>query len=403
MDEETLDPIVGTDAGEILTGTAGDDNISGLGGDDVIFGGGDGDGDGNDTISGGDGNDSLAGQAGDDTLQGDAGDDLLLGLSDNDLLMGGEGSDRLAGDAGNDTLLGGSESDTAIFGGTFADYAIAATDSIPDGGGGTVSGLEVADTRAQFPPNLNDGTDLVAGDIESIEFADAGSVLDLAGFDPAAPPLEPTLLAVAAADFTVAPGEDGAPFVEAIGIAIPPDGSNPGSVTITDTELSVAGTPETVAFEILGAPTIGTLLLGEQSLVVGDAFTQADINAGALSYQIDAPIPAGVTADSFEFSVVSGPFTLTEFPVVRDATGNITAQAAIDAVTGEPLPLAVSFDLAPAFALDVDQNDSAEAATDGLNILRVLLGAPAAAIELGTGTPDGIDQGEVVETIESFL
>lgn len=50
--------------------------------------------------------------------------------------------------------------------------------------------------------------------------------------------------------------------------------------------------------------------------------------------------------------------------------------------------------------LDFDRDGAVEALTDGLNILRVLLGAPEAAIALGTGST--LSQGEVVAAIEAL-
>ena len=405
MEDDTLNLIEGTGAGDTLTGTVAADLISGLAGDDLITGDGGDDflfgGDGGDSIEGGEGDDDVLGQAGNDTLRGDLGDDSLLGLSGDDLLEGGAGGDFLEGGTGNDTILGGAEADTAVFGGNFADYTIAATNDIPTGDGETVAGLEIVDTRTEFPETLINGTDLVAGDVEFLEFADGGSVLDLAGFDPTAELQAPVLLAVAAADFVADPGEAESPFVSAIEVEIPADGSNPDSVTITSTELSVSGDPVEVTFALESVPTVGTLLLAGETLAAGDTFTQADINAGSLSYEISEPVPAGASSDGFEFSAVSGPFALTAFPVIRDGEGNVTAEAGADAVTGLFLPLAVSFNLAPEFDLDVDQNGEAEALTDGLNVLRVLLGAPTASIELGANTPDSIGQEAVVTAIES--
>jgi hypothetical protein len=67
-----LNPIDGTNNGEVLQGTALDDLIRGFGGDDTLQGNG-----GNDTLEGGDGSDVLTGGAGIDTLTGGDGPDTF--------------------------------------------------------------------------------------------------------------------------------------------------------------------------------------------------------------------------------------------------------------------------------------------------------------------------------------
>ncbi|WP_417517094.1 hypothetical protein [Minwuia sp.] len=113
------EPIIGTEAADVIAGTDGDDTIDARGGPDAVDGRG-----GDDSLSGGKGADTLTGGAGDDSLFGGIGTDRLRGGDGNDLLDGGEGdfdvadffdaqggihADLAAGTAagaGSDTLVG---------------------------------------------------------------------------------------------------------------------------------------------------------------------------------------------------------------------------------------------------------------------------------------------------------
>jgi hypothetical protein len=130
---DSIEGLIGSDAGDTLTGDAGPNALDGGAGNDTISGGAGGDtvdgGAGNDNLDGGAdddlldgraGNDNLDGGADDDLLDGGAGDDRLLGRGGADLLLGGAGFDRLLGHAGPDRLLGGAKRDR-IFGGNGAD------------------------------------------------------------------------------------------------------------------------------------------------------------------------------------------------------------------------------------------------------------------------------------------
>jgi len=114
----TINPIVGSAAGETLSGTIGSDAITGLLGDDVLSGGA-----GDDSLSGGSGGDTLFGGAGVDVLHGHGGADLLAGGDDVDYLAGWDGADTLSGSAGDDTLDGGLDDDL-ILGGDGADLIL---------------------------------------------------------------------------------------------------------------------------------------------------------------------------------------------------------------------------------------------------------------------------------------
>ncbi len=123
------DPIVGTDASEILSDIFGYDHIDGLGGDDLLFGL-----DGDDRISGGAGNDEIYGGRGDDIIDGGADNDTIFGETGDDLVLGGLGNDYIDGGEGAD-LLFGQEGDDIIFGGNGADELHGGADNDTINGG----------------------------------------------------------------------------------------------------------------------------------------------------------------------------------------------------------------------------------------------------------------------------
>ncbi|MES2944577.1 MAG: calcium-binding protein [Pseudomonadota bacterium] len=117
-------PVVGTDASEILKGNSranliyagdGSDTVNGLGGNDTLYGE-----DGYDTLYGGEGNDRLDGGFYGDTLYGGVGEDTLYGGGHGDSMYGEDGNDYiyasggslLSSGAGNDFLYGSRGDDT---------------------------------------------------------------------------------------------------------------------------------------------------------------------------------------------------------------------------------------------------------------------------------------------------
>ena len=112
----------------------------------------------NDTLEGRGNNDKLFGDRGNDNLKGGRGNDNLSGGPGNDKLHGNGGDDQLTGGRGNDKLFGGTGTDKAHFSGNFADYDITAVQG----------GFQVTHARGTH----SDGTDFVASDVESFQFAD---------------------------------------------------------------------------------------------------------------------------------------------------------------------------------------------------------------------------------------
>jgi len=361
-----MDPILGTSEPDFLIGTAGDDTISGL--------------------------------AGDDFIQGEAGADLLQGNIGNDIIEGGEGDDTIEGGLilpgvvapDDDTIFGNSGIDTVFFTGAFADFAITAADvPLPDSSI-TQPGFAVADTRSPEALSSN-GTDLVANDVERLAFATEGSVLSLADFELGIPLESPVLTTIATTDTSDLPASSPTTFVEPIPVEVTADGTAAEPVVISTEVLavepaSVDGVDADVIFTVEVLPTVGTLLLNGEVLSVGDSFVPADLESGALSYDIPEVIALSVGEQfpSFEVTVSSGPFTLEDFPAIPGDDGGIANPASAG------LPLEVSFSLSgagvPSADLDVDGSGSVEASVDVLNIFRVLAGAPQAVV-----IPDGVD------------
>jgi Ca2+-binding RTX toxin-like protein len=111
--------INGNGGNDSIEGRKGNDLLFGANGADALFGGTDDDtifgGNGTDTLTGGSGEDLLFGGDGNDTVKGGSDDDILSGDAGDDFLDGGAGDDILMAAAGLDTLKGGTGRDTANF------------------------------------------------------------------------------------------------------------------------------------------------------------------------------------------------------------------------------------------------------------------------------------------------
>lgn len=102
-----------------------------------------------------------------DKVNGYGGNDFIDGLGGNDLLQGGAGNDTLNGGAGNDTLQGGAGSDTAVLSVTSSEVTVEEENS----------GLLLVSSQ---------GRDLLANDIENVQFTD--KTLSLANLRSQIPP-----------------------------------------------------------------------------------------------------------------------------------------------------------------------------------------------------------------------
>lgn len=154
----SIENILGSAYGDILTGDANDNVIEGGLGDDTLNGGGN-------TVAGdtasyvnaasavnvslaiagaqatGVGNDTLANF---ENLLGSTYDDTLTGDGNNNVLDGGEGNDTLIGGAGADTLKGGVGTDTASYANALSAVAVTinGTGTLGDANGDVLSAIE---------------------------------------------------------------------------------------------------------------------------------------------------------------------------------------------------------------------------------------------------------------------
>ena len=118
--------------------------------------------------------------------------------------------------------------------------------------------------------------------------------------------------------------------------------------------------PEELVYTVTAVPANGMLLLNGTALAVGDAFTQANINAGVLTYDQDG---SQTSADAFGFTVDDGSGTASS------GTFNITINNVNDApVISVPGPLTVDEDVSLAITgISVTDDD------DNLSNVRLMV------------------------------
>ncbi len=110
--------------------------------------------------------------------------------------------------------------------------------------------------------------------------------------------------------------------------------------TITATELATSDadhTPAQLVYTVDSAPTNGTLYLNWVALAATDTFTQADIDAGLITYRHDS---GETTSDSFDFTVddSTGTSTSNTFNFIVNAVND----APVNMFTGQPQTVASS-------------------------------------------------------------
>jgi Ca2+-binding RTX toxin-like protein len=322
------DSVSGGIGNDTVSGGAGSDNCGGDDGDDSVSGG-----IGNDTVSGGAGNDVSMGDDGDDSVMGGDGDDSVMGGAGNDTLVtgdgndmgdggdgddsvssGGGGNDTLMGGGGNDTLMGGTGNHTCV-GGTGNDVYVLSNPT--SGASSVISDYEDGQDKFLLFGDLNFSSLTfiqVGGNTEirvnnfaltlllnvNATLIDAGDFLGVTGSTPTptpTPPLRPIF---------------NPPRREANDILTA--GSSGGEQTITPELLSFVDTqqgPSNIVFRLteLPATTTGQLFFrGVAVTQVGFTFTQADINAGFLTFKATS----GYTgAAGFGFDVSNGRNVLT--------------------------------------------------------------------------------------------
>ena len=351
------DTVIGGKGNDTCMGDDGDDSISGGEGDDSVVGG-----EGKDTIIGGAGKDTCMGDDGDDSISGGADDDTLIGGAGNDVCMGDEGDDSVVGGGGDDTVMGGAGKDTLVAGdgndmvdGGDGDDSVVGGGSGDDtlmgsGGNDTIVGgtgnhtctggagddvFVISDRNSGPNSVITDFTEndkfLVSGSLNfsSLSFVQVGvnteirgssnfvlalllnvnaSILKASSFLGITAPT-PTPVKTNVTPPTVIPINT-PPKVEANNSVILGSGK---TQTITSSDLKFTDLEQSASLIIftlteLPPATTGKLLLkGVEVTQVGLTFSQADINAGSLTFQA----VAGFTgAANFGFTVTDGKTTI---------------------------------------------------------------------------------------------
>ena len=345
------DTVIGGAGSDVCMGDEGDDSVMGGAGDDTLMGGS-----GNDVCMGDDGDDSVMGGDGDDTLMGGAGKDTLVAGDGNDMIDGGDGDDSVVGGgSGDDTLMGGSGNDT-LMGGTGNHTCV----------GGAGNDVFVIGDRNSGPSSvITDYTDndklLLSGSLSfsSLSFVQVGLNTEIRGSSSfvLALLLNVNASILKAGNFLGATGgtiptPTPTPTPVAAPRPIPPQvgannslstGSDGNKQTITSELLRFVDGPQGASgtvFKLTELPDAKTgqlLFKGVAVTQIGVTFTQADINAGLLTFQATAGF---IGAASFGFEVSQGTniitgqrFSLKVEQNVFKFTGNTTPQVIVGSAT----------------------------------------------------------------------
>ncbi|MCB2100095.1 MAG: DUF4114 domain-containing protein, partial [Rhodobacterales bacterium] len=300
------------------------ENVVGGRGDDQIIGNGQAN-----TLDGSAGDDTLTGGGGNDRLIGGAGNDVAIfagAVSDYDFAF--DGTDLLitarTGDEGTDRLSG--IEFLGFGGGTDADNLVAVADlGLPP----TVvvaSATGDEDTAIGLSINLTNSNPLATVESITIEGLPDGAQLS-AGTPGAVDPVSGTFSVTLTPDqlegLTLTPPQDFNGDLDLqvtaandagqssdpadLSVSVTPVNDAPelaantgldadfGAATeVTSAALSVSdvdNTPDEITFEITDVTDFGTLFRDGQALGLGDTFTQADIDNGLISYQVQDLVP----------------------------------------------------------------------------------------------------------------
>ncbi|PSB28947.1 calcium-binding protein, partial [filamentous cyanobacterium Phorm 46] len=347
------DTVIGGAGSDVCMGDDGDDSVMGGAGDDTLMGGS-----GNDVCMGDDGDDSVMGGDGDDTLMGGAGKDTLVAGDGNDMVDGGDGDDSVVGGgSGNDTLMGGSGNDT-IVGGT-------GNHTCTGGAGDDV--FVIGDRNSGPNSVITDYTDndklLLSGSLSfsSLSFVQVGLNTEIRGSSSfvLALLLNVNASILKAGNFLGATGgtistptPTPTPVAAPRPINTPPRGeanniliasSSGTQTTITSDLLRFVGGQQGASgtvFKLTELPDTKTGQLffkGVAVTQIGFSFTQADINAGSLTFQAAAGF---IGAATFGFDVNQGTnvivgqrFSLKIEQNVFKFPGNTTPQVIVGSAT----------------------------------------------------------------------
>ena len=438
------DTCEGDDGNDWVHGNEGDDDVDGGAGSDSVYGG-----KGNDDCKGGEGNDTVRGDTGNDTVNGGDGNDTVNGGKDNDTVIGGAGSDACMGDDGDDSVMGGTGDDT-VMGGAGNDTLVTGDgndmadggggdDSVSGGGGGddTLMGGDGNDTlmggtgnhtcvggagndvyvlsnstsgASSVITDFEDGKDkfLLFGDLNfsSLTFIQVGGNTEIRVNNFAlALLLNVNATLIDAGDFLGVTGSTPTPTPTPTANPVfnPPRvatnnsltaGSSGSEQTITSGLLSFVDTqqgPSGIIYKLteLPAATTGQLFFkGAAVTQVGFTFTQADINAGLLTFKA---APGFIGAASFGFEVSNGRnfvadqrFSLNVERNVFNFAGNTAPQTIVGSATLDN---------------DIEGGDGDDDITAGLGKDKIIGGKGKDKIKGGEGDND-IDGGDDDDDIE---
>mgnify|MGYP000338339400 CR=1 FL=1 len=340
------DTVSGDEGNDVCSGDDGDDSVTGGAGNDTLIGGA-----GNDKCEGDDGDDSVVGGAGDDTLMGGAGNDTLVAGDGNDMVDGGDGDDSVVGGgSGEDTLMGGAGNDT-IVGGT-------GNHTCTGGAGDDVFVISNSGPSSVITDYTDKDKLLLSGSLtfSSLSFVQAGLNTEIRGSSNfvLALLLNVNASSLTASNFLGATGTTPTPtpVVAPRVINTPPRveanntliaGSGGSQTTITSDLLRFVGGQQgdsSTVFKLTELPDTKTGQLffkGVAVTQIGVTFTQADINAGSLTFQATVGF---IGAATFGFDVNQGTnvitgqrFSLKIEQNVFKFTGNTTPQVIVGSAT----------------------------------------------------------------------
>ncbi|MBW3586649.1 MAG: calcium-binding protein, partial [Cyanobacteria bacterium 0813] len=331
------DTVMGGAGSDNVMGDDGDDDCEGGEGNDTVMGGA-----GSDNVMGDDGDDSVMGDDGDDSVMGGDGDDSVMGGAGNDTLVTGDGNDMAEGGDGDDSVSGGGDGEDTLMGGTGNDTLMGGTGNHTCVGGAGDDVYVVSNSTSGARATITDyedGTDkfLLFGDLNfsSLTFIQVGGNTEIRVNNFALTLLlnvNATLLD--ASDFlgvngqtpTQTPSPTPTQTPSPNPIFNPPRqdvnksliaGSSGGEQTITPEQLSFVDDqqgPGGIVYTVteLPDPTTGQLFFKGVAVTQADfTFTQADINAGLVSFKATV----GYKGEAgFGFKVTNG---RREFPGQR--------------------------------------------------------------------------------------
>jgi Ca2+-binding RTX toxin-like protein len=269
--------------------------------------------------------DTLVGTNDDDTIIGYGGDDGINGLAGNDTITGGTGNDLIDGGAGDDTFI--IESDADISGGG---------DDV-DGGAGTDTLVTSLDPTADELSNAGDAAFSIATDTV------LGQTIQLANIE--------QVQVSNASDFMLTIGTDAVFALDQSVTSI--DGAASGASTVVFTDYT--GATGTLAN---GAVTDGTagLVIGGMTYESGDSFETAEGGTVAVTHST----PTGTGDWSLDYTPAADAIYAVG---VTGGTDDVVADTVVATATDGN---GGTVDVTLTFAIDLDENFDASAATAGI-------------------------------------